>query len=75
MRAGMPNGHALTVTAVAVCRHEDAPDKLVEGRQFDPAETTRNTVNGGLMCTNERFAARLSGRAFGLARVNGPLGW
>ena len=22
-----------------------------------------------------RFAAYLSGRAFGLARVNGPLGW
>jgi hypothetical protein len=25
--------------------------------------------------SSRRFAARQSGRAFGLARVNGPLGW
>jgi hypothetical protein len=49
--------------------------QLTQPSDRNPAETTRNTVNGGLMCTNDRFAARLSGRAFGLARANGPLGW
>ncbi len=28
-----------------------------------------------MQAIDERFAARLSGRAFGLARADGPLGW